>query len=81
MQMNDITLISVDDHICEPPTLFDNHLSGEALAKAPKFLMDQSGKNYWNHHGVRKPSAGLDPTVGPPFEEYGMESLARLGTN
>jgi len=34
MQMNDMVMISVDDHICEPPTLFDRHLSGEALATA-----------------------------------------------
>ena len=27
MKMNDMVVISTDDHICEPPTLFDNQLS------------------------------------------------------
>ena len=43
--MNDKVIISTDDHICEPPDMFDNHLSGEALAKAPKLLTDKNGKN------------------------------------
>ncbi len=36
MEMNHMVLVSVDDHICEPPDMFDRHLSGEALASAPK---------------------------------------------
>jgi predicted TIM-barrel fold metal-dependent hydrolase len=76
MEMNDMVLISVDDHICEPPTLFDKHLSGEELASAPKFRTDPSGRNYWEYQGVKKPSVGLNAVVGRPFEEYGMEPSA-----
>ena len=36
MNMNDMVVISVDDHVSEPPDMFDKHLSGEALASAPK---------------------------------------------
>ena len=36
MDMNDMVIISVDDHISEPPEMFDKHLSGEDLATAPK---------------------------------------------
>jgi len=36
MQMNDMVLISADDHICEPPNMFENQLSGALLASAPK---------------------------------------------
>ena len=36
MEMNDMVIISVDDHISEPPTMFDKHLSGADLASAPK---------------------------------------------
>jgi len=41
MQMNDMVIISVDDHICEPPTLFDKQLSGDLLASAPKLKTDE----------------------------------------
>lgn len=73
MNMNDMVLISVDDHICEPPDLWEKHTSGEARATAPKFLTDENGKNYWSYMGKEYPSIGLNAVVGRPFEEYGME--------
>ncbi len=76
MKMDDMIMISVDDHICEPPTLFDNHLSGEDLAAAPKFRTGKNGKNFWEYQGRKKPSVGLNAVVGRPFEEYGMEPSA-----
>ncbi len=76
MKMNDMVIISLDDHICEPPNLFDQHLAAADLATAPKFMTDENGKNYWLYQGVKKPSVGLNAVVGRPFEEYGMEPSA-----
>nr|WP_314468023.1 amidohydrolase family protein [uncultured Novosphingobium sp.] len=73
MQMNDMVLISVDDHISEPPDLFQNHLSGAALDSAPKLIQDENGKDLWVYQGMKFPSVGLNAVVGRPFEEYGME--------
>jgi predicted TIM-barrel fold metal-dependent hydrolase len=73
MEMNDMVIVSVDDHICEPPTMFDNQLSGDLLASAPKLKMDPNGKNYWQYQGYIRPSVGLNAVVGRPPEEYGME--------
>ena len=80
MNMNDMVIISVDDHICEPPGLFDRHLSGAALESAPKLLIDGEGKNFWYYQGMSRPSIGLNAVVGRPLEEYGMEpnALAQL---
>src|SRR5258705_446419 len=61
MNMDDMIMISVDDHICEPPTLFDNHLSGEALAAAPMFRTAKNGKNFWAYPGRFIP-CGILPT-------------------
>ncbi len=73
MEMTDMVLVSVDDHICEPPDMFDRQLSGEALATAPKFLTDADGKGFWSYQGLKYHSVGLNAVVGRPFEEYGME--------
>ncbi|WP_373080869.1 amidohydrolase family protein [Zhongshania sp.] len=73
INMNDMVIISVDDHITEPPDLFDKHLSPEHLATAPKFCTDENGKNYWTYQGMYMPSVGLNAVVGRPPEEYGME--------
>ncbi|BFM07762.1 amidohydrolase family protein [Halioxenophilus aromaticivorans] len=73
MEMNDMVIISVDDHITEPPDMFDKHLSKEHLATAPKFGVDENGKNFWTYQGMFMPSVGLNAVVGRPPEEYGME--------
>ncbi|WP_317929587.1 amidohydrolase family protein [Halioxenophilus sp. WMMB6] len=73
MEMNDLVIISVDDHITEPPDMFDKHLSKEHLATAPKFGVDENGKNFWTYQGMFMPSVGLNAVVGRPLEEYGME--------
>jgi predicted TIM-barrel fold metal-dependent hydrolase len=84
MQMNDMVLISVDDHISEPPDLFKKHLSGDDLASAPQLMTAPSGTNYWEYQGMKMPSIGLNAVVGRVPEEYGMEptqmSQLRKGT-
>lgn len=72
MNMNDMLIISTDDHICEPPDLFDKHLEGDLLKSAPKLLTDRNGKNFWSYQGRHQPGIGLNAVVGRPFEEYGM---------
>jgi len=80
MQMNDMVIISVDDHISEPPDMYKKHLSGENLATAPTFKSSPDGTNYWEYQGMKMPSVGLNAVVGRPLEEYGMEptSLEQL---
>jgi predicted TIM-barrel fold metal-dependent hydrolase len=73
MNMNDMVLISTDDHVCEPPTMFNNQLSGDLLASAPKLMTDKNGKNYWEYQGHIRGLIGLNAVTGRPFEEYGME--------
>src|ERR1700712_1159187 len=73
MRMDDMVLISVDDHITEPGNLFDNHLSGEALASAPKLRVKEDGTNFWEYQGMKMASVALNAVVGRPREEYGME--------
>ncbi|HKY92474.1 MAG TPA: amidohydrolase family protein [Nevskiaceae bacterium] len=80
MKMNDMVVISVDDHISEPPDMFKKHLSGDALKSAPQFVTAPDGTNYWEYQGLKMPSVGLNAVVGRPLEEYGMEptSLEQL---
>ena len=80
MQMNDMVLISVDDHISEPPDMFKNHLSGKELETAPQFVVNADGTCAWEYQGMYLPSVGLNAVVGRPMDEYGMEptSLEQL---
>src|SRR3954447_18117364 len=73
MKMEDMVLISVDDHITEPAEVFDNQLSGEAYATAPKLRERDNGANYWEYQGMQMGSVALNAVVGRPREEYGFE--------
>jgi hypothetical protein len=76
MNMKDLVIISVDDHISEPPDMFQKHLSGPALASAPKLRTTEKGTNYWEYQGLKMPSVGLNAVVGRVPEEYGVEPTA-----
>ncbi|WP_075790722.1 amidohydrolase family protein [Massilia putida] len=84
MEMNDMILISVDDHVIEPPDLFKNHLPASMLDRAPKMATLRSGSDSWVYEGRSNPNFGLNAVVGRPLEEYGMEpasySQIRKGT-
>ena len=73
MELNDMVIISVDDHITEPGDMYDKHLSGEALATAPKLRETAGGTNYWEYQGKKMPSVGLNAVAGRVPEEYGVE--------
>jgi predicted TIM-barrel fold metal-dependent hydrolase len=73
MKMEDMVLISVDDHITEPADVFVNQLSGEALATAPTLRERENGANYWDYQGMQIGSVALNAVVGRPREEYGFE--------
>ncbi len=73
MKMEDMILVSVDDHLIEPGGMYDHHLSGDLLATAPKMLTTNTGASYWEYQGARQPVTGLNAVMGRVAEEYGME--------
>ncbi|HEX8592459.1 MAG TPA: amidohydrolase family protein [Pseudomonas sp.] len=76
MKVDDMILISVDDHIVEPPTMFDQHLTLEQKAIAPKVLKDKNGADFWLFEGRRAGNIGLNAVVGRNREEYGCEPIS-----
>ena len=55
MEMNDMILVSVDDHLIEPGDMYDRQLSGDLLASAPKLITMNTGQSYWTYQGARMP--------------------------
>ncbi|WP_445262799.1 amidohydrolase family protein [Pseudomonas sp. JAI120] len=76
MTVNDLILVSVDDHIVEPPTMYDQHLTVAQKAFAPKVLKDKNGADYWLFEGRRAGNIGLNAVVGRMREEYGCEPVS-----
>jgi hypothetical protein len=46
-ELDDLILISVDDHVIEPPHLFVNHLPARYLDQAPKLVRNDEGSDVW----------------------------------
>lgn len=76
MQVQDLILVSVDDHIVEPPTMYDQHLSVQHRGLKPELRKDRNGADYWLYEGKRTGAIGLNAVVGRVKEEYGCEPVS-----
>lgn len=76
MKAQDLIIASVDDHIVEPPTMYDQHLSVQHQALKPKVYKDKKGADFWLYEGRRAGAIGLNAVVGRMREEYGCEPVS-----
>ena len=76
MRTEDMILVSVDDHVVEPPGLFDQHLASEWKDRAPRLAKKKDGTDVWLYEGQQLMNIGLNAVVGRPPEEYGVEPTA-----
>ena len=76
MEMNDLILLSVDDHVIEPPNLFDKHLPAKYRDQAPMMKSMPNGSDCWIYDDKVLPNIALNAVVGRPPEEYGVEPTA-----
>ncbi len=73
MDKDDLILVSVDDHVVEPPDMFDQHLAAKFKDVAPRVVRTDSGDDVWLYEGQELPNIGLNAVAGKPPEEYGIE--------
>ncbi len=66
-------LISVDDHIIEPPDMFKNHLPEKYRDEAPRLVHNPDGSDTWQFRDTVIPNVALNAVAGRPKEEYGLE--------
>ena len=72
MRLEDLILVSVDDHTVEPPDMFKNHLPAKWQDQAPKSVRKDSGIDVWSYEGNEIPNIGLNAVAGRPPEEYNI---------
>jgi predicted TIM-barrel fold metal-dependent hydrolase len=73
VQADDLILISVDDHVVEPPDMFDGRVPDRYRDRAPRVVHKDDGTDVWSYEGNEIPNVGLNAVVGRPPEEYGIE--------
>jgi predicted TIM-barrel fold metal-dependent hydrolase len=73
MHLNDMIMISVDDHVIEPPDLFDGHLPDRFADRAPRIEKQPDGTDKWRFGDILVPNVALNAVAGRPKSEYGLE--------
>jgi hypothetical protein len=76
MHLDDLILVSVDDHLVEPADLFETHLDKKWRDRAPKVVHTDDGSDVWAFGDVIVPNVGLNAVAGRPKEEYGVDPTA-----
>src|SRR4029077_3328426 len=73
MRTEDLILVSVDDHVVEPPDVFEHHLPAKYRDIAPHIEHRADGTDAWKFLDIHIPNVGLNAVTGRPPEEYGMD--------
>jgi predicted TIM-barrel fold metal-dependent hydrolase len=76
MQLRDLILVSVDDHLIEPQDMFVKHMPARFKDRAPVVRHGTNGAHYWQIEGQKAPGLGLNAVAGRPKEEYGYEPVS-----
>ena len=69
-QPRHVTLISVDDHLVEPPGMFEGRVPKRFAELAPRAVRDaEGGSEYWLYDGRKHYKVGLNAVVGKPLHQ------------
>jgi predicted TIM-barrel fold metal-dependent hydrolase len=75
MDIDDMVLVSIDDHTIEPPDMFERHMPATYRDRAPRFVTTDEGAQYWEFNGVPAGNVGLNAVASWPHEEWGMDPV------
>ena len=75
MKIDDMILVSIDDHIIEPPDLFANHLPEKYRDQGPQFVRLPNGVDQWVFQGEVMGTVGLGATASWPRDEWSFDPV------
>jgi Amidohydrolase len=68
-------VISVDDHVTEPPPVFEGRIEAKYADRAPRLAEDESGGLIWAYEDGEMHDAGLSAAAGRPQSALGFEPI------
>jgi predicted TIM-barrel fold metal-dependent hydrolase len=72
VQRDELILISVDDHICEPADMFDAHVPDRYRDQAPRVVDLPDGSQQWYYGEISGRNLGLNAVAGKPPEMFNV---------
>ncbi|MDQ1697908.1 MAG: hypothetical protein QOJ03_3261 [Frankiaceae bacterium] len=67
--------ISVDDHVLEPPNVWQDRVPQKYKERAPR-IMREDGEEFWAYDGLRKATEGMAAAAGKDKQEFSPEPLS-----
>jgi predicted TIM-barrel fold metal-dependent hydrolase len=68
-------VISVDDHLIEPPDLFDGRMPAHLAEQAPRVVELEGGNQAWAFDDALYGNVGLNAVIGRPKDEWSMDPV------
>jgi predicted TIM-barrel fold metal-dependent hydrolase len=73
VNVEDMVLVSIDDHVIEPRDMFEHHVPDKWRDQAPRSVLNDEGIERWNFEGIESGSGSLNAVVGWPKSDWGMD--------
>jgi predicted TIM-barrel fold metal-dependent hydrolase len=73
MRLDDMIMVSIDDHLVEPPDVFEKHMPAKYLDDAPKVVQLPDGTTRWVFQGNEAGHFALGAVMTWPKEEWTMD--------
>ncbi|HXW34414.1 MAG TPA: amidohydrolase family protein [Acidimicrobiales bacterium] len=68
-----VPVISVDDHLIEPPDLFEGRVEARFGDRAPHIVEESDGSQAWLYEDQKYPNVGLNAVAGRTKESWSMD--------
>jgi predicted TIM-barrel fold metal-dependent hydrolase len=73
MNTDDLIMVSIDDHVVEPPNMFEGRVPAKWAEYAPNVVVGDNGVDQWVYRGRPTGVSGLNAVVSWPAEEWGRD--------
>jgi predicted TIM-barrel fold metal-dependent hydrolase len=70
-----MVLVSIDDHVIEPPDLFERHMPASRRSEAPHVVHQDDGVDRWMFQGLECGPTGLGAVATWPKNEWDMDPV------
>src|SRR6202041_2213473 len=68
-----VPVISVDDHLIEPPDMFEGRMPRHLAERAPRIVEREDGVQYWVYEDRTYPNVGLNAVAGRRRDTWSMD--------
>jgi predicted TIM-barrel fold metal-dependent hydrolase len=75
MNADELILVSVDDHICEPADMFAAHVPERYRGEAPRVVEEPGGSLQWYYGDLRGRNLGLNAVAGKTPEMFNVDPM------